>query len=92
MVWLLVYLLFNEKCLPQSHYHLILGVAVHVVSIGKITNRVKIIDTKLRPKQHHNVTTKKLTSKDQTENIIFQNVLWLFVNSVMLILLVILTR
>ena len=92
LVWLLVYLLFNEKCLPEKHYHFILGVAVHVVSIGKITNWVKIIDTKLRPKQHHNVTTKKLTSKDQTENIIFQNVLWLFVNSVMLILLVILTR
>jgi len=91
LVWLLVYLLFNEKCLPQSHYHLILGVAVHVVSIGKITNRVKIIDTKLRPKQHHNVTTKKLTSKHQKQNIIFQNVLWLFVNSVVLILLVILT-
>ena len=92
LVWLLVYLLFSEKCLPQSYYHLILGVAVHVVSIGKITNRVKIIDTKLRPKQHHEVTTKRLTSKHQTQNIIFQNVLWLFVNSVMLILLVILTR
>ena len=92
LVWLLFYLLFNEKCLPQDYYHLILGVAVHVVSIGKITNRVKIIDTKIRPKQHHNVTTKRLTSRHQTQNIIFQNVLWLFVNSVVLLLLVILTR
>ena len=92
VVWLLFYLLFNEKCLPQSHYHLILGVAVHVVSIGKITNRVKIIDTKIRPKHHHEVTTKRLTSKHQTQNIVFQNVLWLIVNSIMLILLVILSR
>ena len=92
LVWLLVYVLFNEKCFPEDYYHLILGVAVHVVSIGKITRKAKIIDTKIRPKEHHNVQLIRVTSKRQTQNIIFQNVLWLVINSIMLVLLVILTR
>jgi hypothetical protein len=95
LVWIIAYFVFNEGCKTDNtdkYYHLILGVVVHVVSIGKIPRRTRIIDTKIRLKEHHQVKVRTLSSSQQMQNIIFQNVLWLVINSVMLIMLTILTH
>jgi len=89
LLWTLLYILFNERCLPQKYYYLIHGALLHAVSIGKIPNQVKNIETK--GKKHHKVTSIKLTSRHQMKNIFFQNILWFLLNTIMLVMLIILT-
>jgi len=95
ITWVTFYFLFNEQCFPdwfvENYYHFILGVGMHFVSIGKIAKHQKIINTKIKPHEHHTTTTRRLTTHNQMQNIIFQNVLWLVINSIMLIMLILLT-
>lgn len=92
LLWTIFYFLFNEKVLPERHYHLILGVGLHAVSIGKIARRIKIIDTKIQPKKHHSVTSRKLTPRHQMQNMIFQNIAWLIINTIILVMVIVLTN
>jgi len=91
LLWITFYILFNERCLPRRYYHLILGVVMHAVSIGKIPDKAKNIDLKLKRNHHHKTTSRRMTSRHQMQNIIFQNSLWLVINTIMLIMLIILT-
>ena len=90
LLWLVFYILFNEECIPRTYYHLILGVGLHLVSIGKIPGKIKTINTSTV--KHHKTTVRKMTMRHQNQNIIFQNILWLVINSVMLIMLICLTH
>jgi len=89
LLWTLMYILFNERCLPQKYYYLIHGALLHAVSIGKIPYQVKNIET--HGKKHHKVTSIKLTSRHQMQNIFFQNILWFILNTIILVMLIILT-
>jgi len=91
LLWVLFYFLFNQGCVPRRYYHWILGVLLHAVSIGKIPHQVKMVKANIGEKRHK-TREKKITSRHQMENIIFQNVLWLTINSVTLITLTILTN
>jgi len=91
LLWVLFYFLFNQGCLPRRYYHSILGVLLHAVSIGKIPGQVKMVKANIGEKRHK-TRAKTMTSRNQMENIIFQNILWLSINSVMLITLTILAN
>eukprot|EP00092_Neocalanus_flemingeri_P010406 GFUD01011216.1.p1 GENE.GFUD01011216.1~~GFUD01011216.1.p1 ORF type:complete len:524 (+),score=119.10 GFUD01011216.1:163-1734(+) len=91
LLWILFYFLFNQGCLSRRYYHLILGVMLHAVSIGKIPGQIKMVQANLGEKRHK-TRAKKLTTRNQMENIIFQNILWLIINSIMLITLTILAN
>ena len=91
LLWVFFYFLFNQGCLPKRYYHVILGVMLHAVSIGKIPGQIKMVKANLGEKRHK-TRARKLTTRNQMENIIFQNILWLIINSIMLITLTILAN
>lgn len=91
LLWVLFYFLFNQGCLRKRYYHVILGVLLHAVSIGKIPGQIKMVKANIGEKRHK-TRAKKLTTRNQMENIIFQNILWLIINSIMLITLTILAN
>jgi len=91
LVWILFYFLFNQGYLPKRYYHLILAVMLHAVSIGKIPNQVKMVKAKLG-EERHQTRARNISSRNQKENIIVQNIVWLIINSTMLITLTILVN
>ena len=78
--------LFAQDCLPAEHFHLVQGSFVHAIGIGKISKLavLKGLGTKMK--------TVKQTGEQQTRNILFQNIFWLVINSLMITSLIILVN
>jgi hypothetical protein len=78
--------LFAQGCLPAEQFHLVQGSFVHAIGIGKISKLavLKGLATKMK--------TVKQTEEQQTRNIMFQNIFWLVINSMMIGSLIILVN
>ena len=77
--WVIIQILFNERCLPKRYYYLFIGAGLHAVSVAHIPDTIKIIDTHINCRDNILWST-RLTYKQIHLNLLFQNVLWFIFN------------
>jgi len=84
LIWLLLQFLFNENILPRRFYYLFIGAGLHAVSVAHIQEEVKMIKT--HPDSKKNILwVTRLTSIQLKANMWFQNIMWFFFNSLIII-------
>ena len=77
--WVIIQILFNEKCLPLKYYYLFLGAGLNAVGTAHISDNIKIIETHIGCKDNILWST-RLSSKQISCNLFFQNVFWFIFN------------
>ena len=77
--WVIIQLLFNERCLPLRYYHLFLGAGLHAMSSAHISDNIKIIETHKHCRDNILWST-RLSSKQLHCNLFFQNAFWFLFN------------
>ena len=91
IIWFLLQTLFNEGCLSKRHYYLFQGAGIHAISYTHIPDWIKLIEAKKNPKENILWVT-KLSLSEIRRNIIFQNTIYVVVNSAVLLFIWILSR
>ena len=78
-IWILLQMLFNERCLPRKFYYLFIGAGLHAVSVAHIPEDIKLIDTHINCKNNILWST-RLTPRQRNVNLFFQNFIWFIFN------------
>lgn len=79
LIWVIIMLFLPCNVLPQSLHHRMLGAHAHALGIAKIS-----LETTQTIK-YNQIRERKLALSQRRENLKFQNWVWLFINTIVLI-------